>query len=252
VNEVELGVTAFWLLVGAGAFSGVASLWAFHCWSDTAKLRVTGNRIVAHLFELQLFAEEPAVVLRAQRDLLVANGELLRQVAVPSLLLVLPFSALLVTLDAICGRAPLQPGKPVVVTVQCRLQTGTRLPQAKLSAPAGIQVETPPVRVPISSQISWRIRPLRTVRGELKILLNGRSIDKSISSDCGLQWLSDSRAGSIAGFLAHPLELPYSDSAVRSISVVYPSASVFNLNWMAWFLAASFTSALVSALVIHS
>jgi len=107
------------------------------------------------------------------------------------------------------------------------------------------------VRVPFSSQISWRLRPIRTVRGELHISLKGHSIKKSISSYPGLQWLSDSRAGSIAGFLVHPLEWPYSGSALESISVRCPSATVFNLNWMIWFFAASAIAASASALVSH-
>jgi hypothetical protein len=251
VNEVELGVKTFSLLVCAGVLAGIASLWAFRGWSDTAKLRITANRIVAHLFELQLFAEEPAVLLRAQRDLLVANGQLLREVAGPSLLLVLPFSILLVALDAFCGRAPLPLGSPTVVTVQCSLSPGMRLPLAQLNAPAGMEVETPAVRVPSSSQISWRLRPVRAVHGQLQIRFNGRSICKSVSSSPGLQWLSDSRAGSITGFLLHPLELPFSGSAVHSISIRYPSATVFNLNWITWFFVTAATAALVSALALR-
>ncbi|MDQ2775490.1 MAG: hypothetical protein M3Y57_11335 [Acidobacteriota bacterium] len=245
MNEVDLGAKAFWLLMGVGVLSGIVSFWVFRRWSDTAKLRTAVNHIVAHLFELRLFADEPALVLRAQRDLLTANGELLRQVAVPSLLLVVPFSILLVTLDAFCGRAPLQPGEPTVITLQC----GTPLPQAQLSTPPGIQVETPPVRVPLSSQISWRIRPLRAVDGNFQIHLNGRVITKSVSSTPGFQWLSASRAGSMAAFLLHPLEPPYSGSAVHSISVRYPSATIFNLNWLVWFLAGSLIGATFLAIL---
>jgi hypothetical protein len=239
VNEVDLGAKAFWLLMGAGVLSGIASFSAFRHCSDTAKLRLAANRILAHLFELRLFADEPALLLRAQRDLLAANGRLLRQVAAPSLLLVLPFSALLVTLDAFFGRAPLQPGQPAVVTLEC----GTPLPQTQLKAPAGIQVETLPVRVVRLSQISWRVRPLQAVDGVLQVHLNGRVITKNISSTPGLQWLSPSRAGSITAFLLHPLEPPYSGSTVHSISVRYPSATVFNLNWLVWFLAGSIIGA---------
>lgn len=251
MNEVDLGAKALYLLIGAGALSGIASLWVFRRWSDAEQLRTAANRIVAHLFELELFAEEPAVVLRAQGDLFIANAKLLRQVALPSLVLIVPFSILVITLDAVCSRAPLQPGRPAIVTVQCRVRGATRLPPAKLDVPAGFQIETPPVRVPMSSQISWRIRPLRSVRGDLKVLLGSRSISKSISSAAGLQWLSDIRAGSLLDFLIHPLELPYSDTAVQYISVVYPAATVFNLNWMVWFLAASFVPPVIYIWAIH-
>ncbi len=246
MNQVELGVKAFWLLIGAGVLSGIVSVWAFRRWSDPRKLRDAFNRIVAHLFELRLFAEEPVLVLRAQLDLLAANGALLRQVTGPSLLLVLPFAILFVGMDAIFGRAPLQPGKPAIVTVQCSPSLRSGLPYARLDAPEGINVETPPVRIAATSQISWRLRPVRATAGELEIHCDGRLIRKKISSAPGLQWLSDSRAGSVRTFLLHPLELPFSGAPIDLISIRYAPAVIFRLNWLVWFSVSSVFAALIS------
>ena len=252
MNEVELGPKAFWILIAAGVLSGIVSWWAFRRWSDTAKLHKATNSIVARLFELRLFSDEPVLILRAQRSLLAANGELLRQLARPSLLLALPFIILLIGLDAIFGRAPLQPGRPAIVTLQYGPVPRNGLPQAELDAPSGIQVETPPVRVPTTSQISWRVRPTRAALGKLQIHCDGRLLQKSISSASGLQWLSASRAGSATEFLLAPLELPFSDPVVKSISVRYPRATVFNLSWVVWFSMTSFAGALVSAIAAYS
>ncbi len=251
MNEVELGVKAFWLVLAAGALSGMASWWAFRRWSNTAKLRIAVNRIVAHLFELRLFADEPALLMRAQRDLLMANGELLREVIAPSLLLLLPFAILLAAMEAVFGIAPLQMGRPAIVTLQCSDSGGKNLPPVRLNPPPGIQVETPPVRVPMLSQISWRVRPIRATTGELQFASNGLTIRKSISSAQGLQWLSDSRVHSPVAFLLHPFELPYASSAVKWISVGYPPATVFHLNWLVWFSLASVLGAAVFGLAVR-
>ena len=252
MNEVELGPKAFWLLIGAGALSGVACWWAFRRWSDAGKLHTAVNRIVAHLFELRLFADEPALVMRAQRDLLAANGQLLRQVIPPSLLLVLPFAIFLAGMDAVFGRAPLQPDRPAIVTLECSDPGGgNKLPTVRLNAPPGIQVETPPVRVPIMSQISWRVRPVRAITGQLQFASNGLAIEKSVSSAPGLQWLSDKRAGSLVAFLLHPLELPFASPAVKSISIRYPPATVFHLNWLVWFSLASLGGAFAFGMAVR-
>jgi len=248
VNEIELGAKAFWLVVTAGAVSGIFSCWIFGRWSNISKLRAAGNRIFAHLLELRLFAAEPALVMRSQRDLIIANFEFLRFAAIPSLLLVVPFAIILVAMTAVFGYAPLQIGRPAVVTLEYRSSRQSVLPAAQLFALDGILVETSPVRIPVVCQISWRVRPVRAVTGELRITCNGQSICKSISSSSGLQWLSDTRAGSLGLFLLHPLELPFSGSIVKTISVTYPSGTVFHLNWLTWFSIASLAGFLVSVL----
>lgn len=59
-------------------------------WPDRERVRASANRILAHLWEIRLFWDEPSLVLRAQRDLLVENGRLLKLLAVPLLLSSLP------------------------------------------------------------------------------------------------------------------------------------------------------------------
>ena len=248
MSPVDLGAKAFWLVVFAGVLSGIASLWAFRRWSDTAKIRLAVKHIIAHLFELRLFADEPLLVLRAQRDLLTANAHLLRQVTGASLLLLFPFAVLLIAMDAVFGHAPLHPGSPAVVTLD--YSRGANLPQAYLKAPAGIEVETAPIRIPALSQISWRIRPLRAAKGQLQISSTDHIIQKSISSAPNLQWLSDTRAGSVQAFFVHPLELPFSATGVNSISVGYPRATVLGLNWLIWFSLASVVGALAWAFIL--
>jgi hypothetical protein len=77
-----------------------------------------------------------------------------------------------------------------------------------LQAPPGIAVETPPVRVFAERQISWRIRALRPVRGELRLVLRGRAIEKNI----------------VAGerSLLHPKESRLPAGEVAWVKVDYP------------------------------
>ena len=244
MNEIELGATAFWLLTATGLASGVVSLWTFRRWSHPAKLRAAIGRVIAHLFELRLFGDEPVLVLRAQRDLLVANAEVLRQAAIPSLLLFLPFAVVLTAMEGFFGHAPFRPGTPATVTLQYGRAFGARSSLPRLSASAGWEIESPPLRVPAASQISWRVRPTRALSGQLQIIFNGRNIRKSISSLSGLQWLSDTRGGSAVEFLLHPLEMPFSGEDFNSISMQYPRATVLGLNWLVWFSLASIAGAL--------
>ncbi len=241
--EADLGTAAFWLLLGIGALSGMVSVQVFQRWSDAGRLRPAVNRVLAHLFEFHLFANEPRLILRAQRDLIVANMQVLQLVAIPSLILALPFAILLAGADAFFGRAPLKPGEATVVTVQCGSRAGiSGCPAMELSAPAGMKVETPPVRVPGEHQVSWRVRPIRASSGELKIRCDGRTVGKSISAEPGLHWLSEKRTRGRSALLA-PLEMPVTDPDIESITVLYPPAKVFGIHWLVWFFLGSLLGA---------
>ena len=69
-------MSAFAWLIALGGLSGAAAMFVYRRFTDASRFRRTVNQIVAHLLEILLFAEEPRLVLRAQRDLLVANGRL--------------------------------------------------------------------------------------------------------------------------------------------------------------------------------
>ena len=165
MSQVEFGAGALWSLGLVSVFAGVAMVYVFRRWSDQDALRGTANRMLAHLMEFRLFIDEPTLVMRAQRELLVENWRLLRLLARPSLILILPSFVLLAQLDACYGRAPLRIGHPAVVTVQVKDLGTAEVAGILLKAPAAIRVETRAVRVPRLNQISWRIRPIASASG---------------------------------------------------------------------------------------
>lgn len=242
MNPVDFGSSAFWSLLAAGAVSGAASLWLFRRWSDQARLSAASRRVLAHLMEFRLFADEPALIVRAQWDLLKANAALLRTILVPSLLLTIPFAVVLVIASAFFDRGPLRAGEAAVVTIQC---AGV-IHDVRLEAPPGIAVEAPPVRVSSERQISWRVRPVHAVAGRLQFRWDGQTVEKSISAMPGLQWLSEQRSGSVLGYVAHPREQPFRSAAIDWIRIQYPSATVLGFPWPLWFSCGAFAGALAA------
>ena len=149
-------MTAFVELCVASAIYGVIATLVFRRFTDAGRLRETVNRILAHVMEFRLFLDEPRLILRAQRELIAENIHLLRQMALPCVILAIPFALLYAPLDRHFGYGPLRIGEPVVVTAR-----GTK----ELKAPPGIVVETPGVRVLRTGEISWRVRPVAIVYG---------------------------------------------------------------------------------------
>ncbi len=108
-----------WTLAPIGLVAGAVAMWLFRRLADRHALRIAANRIQAHLLEFWLFVDEPASVWKSWRGLLAANARLLRLLLVPLAAISLPMVPLFFWLDSVYGRAPLPPGKPVVVTAGC-------------------------------------------------------------------------------------------------------------------------------------
>lgn len=205
MSDADLGVKALGTLIPVGALYGVLSILVFRRFSERMAVRRSVNRVWAHVMELGLFLDSPALVLRAQRDLLRENVRLLRLVILPAGILALLFVFLFPPLNAIYGRAPLPVREPSVVTIQMK---DAAMPSVQLVAPPGMVIETPGVRILHDRQISWRVRPLRPVSGDLKFRFKD----------------------------------------VRSIHVHYPKATILSLPWLAWFVISSSLSAVIFGL----
>jgi hypothetical protein len=149
---------------------------------DRAAVRAAGKRLQARVLEMRLYSSEPALMWAAQKALLRDNLRWLALMLPPTLVLTLPLAWLFVQVDSIYGRAPLAVGGTAVVTVKLERALEPADAAATLQAPPGIAVESPPVRVFAERQISWRIRALRPVRGNLRLVLRGRAIEKSIAA----------------------------------------------------------------------
>jgi len=239
MSPVDLGAEALWTLVPVSALATLATIFVFRRWSDRQAIQRTTNRMLAHVMEFRLFVDEPALILRAQRDLFTENWRLLLLLLRPSLILTIPFLLLLGQMDAWYGRAPLTAGEGAIVTAQLRTAHPAGI---NLSAPRGIDVETPGVRIVSLNQISWRIRPRIAASGELQ--LSGTGATKSIAAGEGLHYLSERRSSSLAAFLLHLNERRLTDPSIAWIELRYPAGRILGLHWLVWFLIVSSVTAI--------
>jgi hypothetical protein len=238
---IDLGMPALASLVPISVLTGIAMLVVFRHASDQAEVRRAKNLVIAHLLEFRLFMDEPGLIFKAQRNLVVANLRFMKLMLRPALILALPTAFLLAQLDAFYARAPLRVGQPAIVTAQLK-EAGQTL---ELQASGDFAIETPPVRVVAENQVSWRVRPERAASQLLQFSGGGHTITKSISSGGGVRYLSERRTGSVLGFLVHPTELPFSGAPIEWIEVRYPPAEILGLHWLVWFLVISAITALL-------
>jgi hypothetical protein len=245
----------FWSLALIACLCGMGTMAIYRGTTDLENARRTVKRLVAHLAELRLYANEPALIWRAQLAAVRESARLFVVLAKPSLLTALPMAWLLVQLHSAYGLAPLPLGEPGIVTVHFPRALDLTDQAATLAAPQGIAVEAPPVRVIDRGEMSWRVRPLAAVRGALVLKLRGEQLTKSIESGPNGTWLSPRRSRSAIAFLIHPQEPRLPPGDVNWIEVSYPEALVrlgdLEMPWPIWFAVFATLGACLTGLLIR-
>lgn len=214
-------------------------LFIFRHTSDQAGIKKEKNRIKAHLLELRLFKDNMGIQIRAQGRILAANLKYVGHNMKPMLVMIVPVLLILIRLNLWFGSESLKPGDSVLVKV--RLAEGkypSEVP-ASLAASAELDLETPPVRIEDEAEIDWRLGARTAGEGHITLTVGGETVVKSVS--VGATRLSSIPAlkpgRSLLDQIFNPGEAPLPRaSAVRSVEVRYPSASMslfgMSVHWL--------------------
>jgi len=230
----------FWGLAAIALLCGVGTAGVYRRFMNGAAASRALKRLIAHLQEIRLYADEPALIWRAQMAALRESGRLFLAMAKPSLMLALPMTWLLVQFNAGFGHAPLPLHEPAIVTVHLTRELNAGDAAAMLIAPPEIVVETPPVQVLARREISWRIRPASAVRGSLVVQLGEGRLSKSIVAGPDWRWVCSCQFRPILAVAMHPWDGRLPAGSVKWIAVSYPEVS-----WLGWFLIFSSVGAML-------
>ena len=238
-------------LAAISCASGVFLVWLFGRLSDQDRIREVRDRIRGNLIGVRLFRRDVAVMLRLQGQILRDTLRFLRLAAVPALILaalVVPVAAQLHLRFAV---RPIEPGNTAVVIATVREPAALDRPIA-LVAPAGVTVETPPVRIRATREIAWRVRVERAGRHVLQVRVAGETVGKTLVGGPGWGAVPQRRTGhgqlSTLLFPGEP-SIPH-DQGVEAVEVAYPPLDMqllgLRVNWLVGFLVSSMVCGLAS------
>jgi hypothetical protein len=221
---------ATWSLVAISLAAGWLLGWGFLRLSDRKALAGATNRLRAHLMELRLFADEPALVWTAQWDLVKANGVFLWTMLKPLALLAMPAVLLMWQLEPFYARTPMRVGEVALLTMDADQPLTS---QPVLQPAHAISVETGAVRWNENRSATWRLRASGAGVTPLPLAWDGGTMHAEV----------------VSGDLF--LRLPSSQSSGQArIAISYPerSFSLFGwpMGWSAWFLLWSSVAALAA------
>ena len=230
-------LTALSLFI-VSALTGVALLWMFARLSNQRAIKATKKRLQARLLEMRLYADDPRVILKAQKALLAENAKYFLLMLRPAFIVTLPMILMLVVMDGFYGKRAFQPGESAMVTA--RLSDLAENTQAEIAVPDSVKVETPGIRALADHEVSWRIRPETELRAPIKIVVDETEAEKRFAAGDGALYLVNRRVSSLPSWFLYPGEMPISEDGFEWIEVSYPPAEVsyFGLkaHWLLWFV----------------
>ena len=236
-----------WSLTAIAVVAGVALAWTFGRFSDQQRLASVQRKLRASLYAFRLYGDEPALIFRAQKQLLLWNARYLALLWRPMALSVFPTLILLIGLDAVYAHRPLAAGESTIVAAQFGRATDLSGLTPSLEG-RGITIETPAVRVIDRRQVCWRVRAIGATPGSVILRAGGAPMAKVVQAGSGLRYISERRVSSLLDWLRYPGEARLPAGRVCWIEVSYPAGAIdvfgFAINWLAWFCAVSLLAAL--------
>ena len=240
--------------------TAVAVLLAFKWTADQRALVASKRAMQAALFEMRLFNDDLAALLRAQGEVLRHTLRYLRLSLAPTLWLIVPMVALMLHMEFRFGYTGLTTGEAALVKVQlvdpangqekAVAAHATTAEAASLEAADALGLETPPVLLPSQGEIAWRMRPRAAGSYELRVHLGAAVISKTVVVSDAVTRRSPVRpAGGFLNQLRYPSETPLpSGSGLTAITIAYPerpfSVAGWNIGWSGVYLALTLVFAL--------
>jgi hypothetical protein len=191
------GSDPIWLMLWVSVLTALMVLLVYKYFSSQEAIKEVKDRVKAHILEIRLFQDDPVLMGRALRAVLLENLKYLGLNLKPFLIVFLPIFLMLIQMETRFGCRPLLPNESALVRTFWRsTHPGNKGPGPTLIAGDGLSLESPPVRLEKGREIDWRIRvdsmdrtgfvlesndapvPLRVVVSEKIVPVSPRNVQK--------------------------------------------------------------------------
>ncbi len=236
--------------------SGIIFLLIYGRVSFQRLIKRTKTSIHASLLEAVLFRHDLRTSLKAQGKMF-GFGFVYFMVAIPPILiLMIPCIVILAQLELRYGSRPLKIGESTVLVV--RFSDPALINDAKISHDEGIEI-TPPVRIPQSAEVAWRINPKSDGIHPIQIEIpsKGVSLKENIAVGKNPGVIETGSYSSWWMRLLYPssLRLDSRSGPVRELTLRYPEAKVtlfgMRMHWIVVFAGISILAGIVASRIFH-
>jgi uncharacterized membrane protein (DUF106 family) len=224
---------------------GVLMLAIFKKTSNQSEIKRVKNIIKAHLLEIRLYKSDLGQSFRSQGAILGANFRYMGHALRPMLVMFIPVLFILAQINLRYGADALSLEGQALVKMTLIEGTSALGTPITLAAPAGIVVETPPLRIEDEREVSWRIRGAAAGVHRLTFEVGGTTVEKfAVVALPAPSKIPSLRSRKFFDLVLSPGEDPLPKNLpVETIEIVYPAArlAVFGLHvhWLVAFFVLS-------------
>ncbi len=217
--------------------TAVFALLIYKIFSNQEGITRTKKRIFGYFFGIYLFRDDLGRIINQFGRVMSSVLKYMTYALPPLLLIIIPIGLLCIQMQLYYGyRAP-EPGEAVNAAVGFEVGSDLLTLNPALSAPPGVKVETPPVRIPARGEASWRLRVEEAGDYPLVFRAGGSRFEFPLRADPVLDRIYP-RAGrpSFGLSLLYPFAPTVgAESPFKSIRIDYPARSVpflwFQTHW---------------------
>jgi len=253
----KLFALLFWPLQALGPWpamivvsflTGLLMLFIFRGVSNQAGIRAAKNRIKAHLLELRLYKDNLAQQLRSQAKMLAANGRYIGYAVKPMLVMIVPILLILIQLNLWFGTQPLRVGESVLMKITLSEGGDPLTTELRLEAPAGTEVETPPLRIEEEREIDWRVKAGAEGVHSFVVRAGGErfTVPVAVGRERLTRLAAVKPGPGFFGQLFNPGDKPVPKNAgIASIEIAYPERRMSLFGWQIHWLIVYFVLSIV-------
>ena len=241
---------------------GLVMVVLFGYTSDQKAIGIAKDQLKAHLLAVRLYRDQIPVVMGSYGKILRGTGRYLKLAFMPLLYVIIPITLLMVQIDRYLGQTPVPPNTPFLLTVHLSGQgsgvqaAGQRadtdaLNGVTLDLPPEVTMTAPPVHIAADNDVVWRLSGLQEGKYEVKIVVGGESVGKTVCIGNKLPRISTIRLrGQFWNRLFSSAEpaLPQT-SPIESISINYPDRDIdiagYGMNWIWLFFILSMVAGFI-------
>ncbi len=222
-------------MTGISLITAILVLFVYKYTSNQAAILKAKNRIKAHLMAMSLYKDSLRVIGSSAIHIIAWNLKYISLNLVPFLFMVVPVSILMANLDGWFGYRPFLPGEPVLVAAQLDRDQVMR-DDIRLHCSKGSELDAPPVRIPSTGEISWRVVASKSGEHYLTVEIGDKKIIKNVHVGNVFGRMSLKRHdGAFLESLLYPSKPIAETSPVRTIRLGYSIAEMSFFGWeMHW------------------
>jgi hypothetical protein len=237
------GMDPLWPILVVSALAGLLMIWGFAVTSNQNAIRRSKDGIRGNLLGVRLFQHDVGVVLKLQAAILRETLRYLKCSLAPVAVLLIPILLILVQMNLLFSLRPLRVGETSILTAE--VLGGSILDASlELEESSAFTLESPAMRVPARSEVSWRIRAEKEGVHTLGFLVDGERFEKTLAVGDSWTAVSPVRTSDWLDLFLYSGEKSFSaQDRVRSIRLSYAPLAVtflgFQTDWLVLFIVLS-------------